>query len=441
MQGQAVHKVLAETDEKTVEMARAFAGAAHPIRETDMRNFCIWGLVLPATLLGLLLLAPRPAAAVEKPIVYAFDRDFPPFSMLKGREPDGFEVDVLKAALRDKGFKLSYRPMESWDRAMSELSSGKVNVVSGMSRSELREKLFLFPESATLDVQVKFFVPAKAGAMTAEAMVGKTVAVRKGTLYQTMLEVFGGTKVKPVATQVEGLRMVWKGEVDAYFGPDRETYYALWKNDIPDIVAIGQPVDRTALYFAVYKGDEDLLSALNAGMREIRLSGEFDAIYRKWFVTELDKGRIKSLLDQAKAAAKTSYVPYTKERAGAVVVTRSGKTYLGSRIENAQPDLGVQPFAVAVAKAVSAGDLEITAAAGMTGDGKLLLPTAQERQMLFEFGRGVLVVVEPEPGNFDTWTIPRLLPLGFTPQERPRYQFQDVRIMQEKGREAEAPKQ
>ena len=102
--------------------------------------------------------------------------------------------------------------------------------------------------------------------------------MRKGTLYQTMLEIFGGTKVKPVPTQVEGLRMVWKGEADAYFGPDRETYYALWKNDIPDIVSIGHPVDRTALYFAVYKGDEDVLSALNAGMREIRLSGTCNGI-------------------------------------------------------------------------------------------------------------------------------------------------------------------
>ena len=387
-----------------------------------------------AAAFAILFLPVRPAAAVEKPIVYAFDRDFPPFSMLKGREPDGFEVEVFKAIIKDKGFKLTFRPMESWDRAMSELSSGTVNVVSGMSRTDLREKLFLFPESPTLDVQVKFFVSIRAGMAPVESLVGKTVSVRKGTLYQTMLETFGGTKVKPVPTQEEGLRMVWKGEADAYFGPDKETYYALWKNNIPDIAAVGQAVDRTALYFAVYKGDEDLLAAVNAGMREIRLSGEFDRIYRKWFVNELDKGRTKALLDQAKAAAKTSYVPYSKEKAGAVVVTRSGKSYAGARIENAQPDLTLQPFAVALAKAVTAGDLEITAAAGVAGDGRLLLPTAQERQLLFEFGRGVLVVVEPEPGRFDTWTIPQLLPLGYTPAERPaaRPSSRDVQLMLDK---------
>jgi cytidine deaminase len=384
-----------------------------------MRSFGhIGGTVLMGAALCFLLLAARPAAALEKPITYAFDRDFAPFSMLKGREPDGFEVEVLKAALKDKGFKLGFRPMESWDRAMSELSSGKVNVVSGMTRTDLREKLFLFPEAPTLDVQVKFFAPAKAGVAAVESLVGKTVAVRKGTVYQTMLEAFGGVKVKPVATQEEGLRMVWKDEANAYFGPDKETYYALWKNDIPDIAAVGQAVDRTALYFAVYKGDEDLVRALNAGLREIRLSGEYDRIYRKWFVSELDKGKAKALLDQAKAAARMSYAPYSRDQAGAVVVTRSGKAYLGSRIENAQPDLSLPPFAVALAKAVSAGDLEIAAAAGMTGDGRLLLPTAQERQMLFEFGRGVLVVVEPEPGVYDTWSIPRLLPMGHT-AERP----------------------
>jgi len=381
-----------------------------------MRTFVL--ALLGAALLALVLAA-RPAAAVEKPIVFAFDRDFAPFSMLKGREPDGFEVEVFQAAVKDRGYKITYRPMESWDRAMSELSSGKVNVVSGMSRTDLREKLFLFPESPTLDVQVKFFVPVKAGTVPVESLRGKTVTVRKGTLYQTMLETFGGAKVKPVPTQEEALRMVWKGEADAYFGPDKETYYAMWKNNIPDIAAVGQAVEHTALYFAVYKGDPDLLAALNAGLREIRLSGEFDRIFRKWFVNEPDKGRVKSLLDQAKAAAKASYAPYSREKAGAVVATRSGAVYAGARIENAQPDLTLPPFAVALAKAVSAGDLEIVAAAGMTADGKLLLPTAQERQMLFEFGRGVLVVVEPESGHFDTWSIPRLLPLGYTPAERP----------------------
>lgn len=386
---------------------------------------------LAAAFLALLLFA-RPAACVEKTIVYAFDRDFPPYSMLRNREADGFEVDVLRAALKDKGYKITYRPMENWDRVMSELSSGKVNVVSGMSRSELREKLFLFPGEPTLDVQVKFFVSSRAGVAVVEQLRDKTVSVRKSSVYQTMLETFGGVKVKPVPTQEEALRMVWKGEVDAYFGPDKETYYALWKNDIPDIAATGQAVDRTALYFAVYKGDEALLAVLGAGLREIRVSGEYDRIFRKWFVNELEKGKVKALLDQARAAAATSYAPYSKAKAGAVVVTRSGKAYLGSRIENAQPDLALEPFAVALARAVSAGDLEIAAAAGMTAEGRLLLPTAQERQMLFEFGRGVLVVVEPEPGVFDTWTISRLLPLGFSAGPRSSPRPQDLQFMPER---------
>lgn len=386
---------------------------------------------LAAAFLALLLTA-RPASCVEKTIVYAFDRDFAPYSMLRNREADGFEVDVLRAALKDKGYKITYRPMESWDRVLSELSSGKVNLVSGMSRSELREKLFLFPEEPTLDVQVKFFVSSRAGAKVVEQLRNKTVSVRKGSVYQTMLETFGGVKVKPVPTQEEALRMVWKGEVDAYFGPDKETYYALWKNDIQDIAATGQAVDRTALYFAAYKGDEALLAVLSAGLREIRVSGEYDRIYRKWFVNELEKGKAKALLDQARAASAASYAPYSKAKAGAVAVTRSGAAYLGSRIENAQPDMTLPPFAVALAKAVSAGDLEITAVAGMTAEGELLLPTAQERQMLFEFGRGVLVVVEPEPGVFDAWTISRLLPMGFSASQRPSPRPQDVQFMPER---------
>jgi cytidine deaminase len=64
---------------------------------------------------------------------------------------------------------------------------------------------------------------------------------------------------------------------------------------------------------------------------------------------------------------------------------------------------------VTVFKAISEGDGNIQAVANYLPDGKATAPTGDERQILFELGRGILVILG-EDGNYTTKMVSEIFP-------------------------------
>jgi cytidine deaminase len=103
------------------------------------------------------------------------------------------------------------------------------------------------------------------------------------------------------------------------------------------------------------------------------------------------------------------------------VLTRAGNVYTGATVEGPRGRAGVSALEVAVAGAVGAGDMELAAAVVVAADGRLLPPSAVERELLSGYGRGVLVVLETNPGEYEAWMVSRLLPYaGGMPGMEPR---------------------
>lgn len=343
-------------------------------------------------------------------VVYGFDKKFLPYSFVRDRESIGFEVDLLEAVFDDSGMKLEKRPMEEWERVLAELSSNTLQVSSGMTRTEIRDKLFIFPQRPNIVLKGRFFVRKEDRAPRAEDLHGETVSVKKGSIYHTMAQNFGGFKVYTYETDEEALNAMWMGETKTYFGPDRTAYWFIEQNGLKNVSAIGRPVGESAVYYAFYKGQTKLRDFVDRRLGELERSGGYDRIYRKWFVEELSPQERDALIKAAREAARGSFVPYSGTDAGAALLSRSGDTYTGVRIESAQPECGVSALNAAVAAAIGAGDTEIRAAVIVGGDGAIRAPDSSERMLLLEFGRGLLVLVEPEPGEYDTIMVSRLLP-------------------------------
>lgn len=367
--------------------------------------------ILAAALL-LVAMAAGQARGADMKTVFAFDRDFPPYSFILKQEPVGFEIDVLKAALERRGFDLKLQPMGDWDRVQAELASGVVHIVSGMTRNELREKLFIFPEVPTFTLDARFFVTADSAWTNRYQLRTKQVTVKKGSLYHRLLQDLGGYVVSARKTDKEALEALWLGQADAYFGPDKTAYHIIRANEFDNVSALGQAVEHTPVYFALYKGQTELRDAVDKGLREMMADGRYDAIYRKWFVHELTLENMQLLIKAAEDEIPNGYAPYGKFPQGAALLTRSGRTYAGATVETGPQGQGLSALESALAKAAARGDTALRAAVVLDSRGRPRVPTAAERGELMEFGRGVLVVLEPEPGRLDTWMIPRLLPYG-----------------------------
>ena len=113
---------------------------------------------------------------------------------------------------------------------------------------------------------------------------GRKVATLKGSLYDSVLKQESGINLVLFDTETEGLRALAEDRVDAFVGGVYNHPVSLNKERRKGIKAIDTPLQTTSLYFAVNKGNEKLLSHLNHGFTELKDNGEYDRIYRKWFV-------------------------------------------------------------------------------------------------------------------------------------------------------------
>ena len=97
----------------------------------------------------------------------------------------------------------------------------------------------------------------------------------------------------------------------------------------------------------------------------------------------------KELFELARKARLQAYVPYSKFKVGAALLTKSGKIYTGCNVENSSYGLCICAERTAVVKAVSEGETQFEAIAVCGGKDKLLdfcSPCGACRQFLSEFG-------------------------------------------------------
>ncbi|MCS0542680.1 cytidine deaminase, partial [Aeromonas veronii] len=73
--------------------------------------------------------------------------------------------------------------------------------------------------------------------------------------------------------------------------------------------------------------------------------------------------KTEELLNEAKKARELAYVPYSKFKVGAAILTKDGKVYHGCNIENAAYSVTNCAERTALFKAVSEGDKEFAAIA------------------------------------------------------------------------------
>lgn len=370
------------------------------------------GRMLTVVLLALwILLAGAVALAAPRDVNYAFDEDYPPYTYLEKGQPTGFDIDILKAVLQGRDAKLVLQPMQ-WEEAQKKLGSGKIHLTSGMKKTGERKERYLFPNLPLTEFKVSLFTAAGKPYRIAEDLKGRKAATQKGSLYVGLAEQ-KGIRTVLFDTETDALRALSRGEAEAFVGSEKTAYFNMKKHAIKNLHPLSTPLMVSSLYFAVRKGDTELLSWLNEGLFRIRTDGTYEKIYRRWFVEELTAAEIQILKDSARQGSRFAYAPYSNFPVGAAVLMASGNIFTGCNIEN-----GIFPYtetalSVAVHNAVAAGETRFRAAVNLQPGDKMAAPTAQERQLLYEFGGETLVLIEDGSGGYRTVMVSELLPYVF----------------------------
>ncbi|MGE5591965.1 MAG: cytidine deaminase [Bacillota bacterium] len=125
----------------------------------------------------------------------------------------------------------------------------------------------------------------------------------------------------------------------------------------------------------------------------------------------------RRLLQEAEAARQQAYVPYSRFRVGAALVTASGRVVRGCNIENAS--FGVTNCAerTALFTAVAMGETDVLALAVVADTENLTTPCGACRQVMVELAPRARVIIGNLKGDVTVTSSRELLPGAFTTEE------------------------
>lgn len=127
----------------------------------------------------------------------------------------------------------------------------------------------------------------------------------------------------------------------------------------------------------------------------------------------MNKKIIQKLISSAKEASQNSYTPYSNYKVGAALLTKSGKIFTGTNIENASFPAGVCAERVAIFKALSEGFKDFEALAIYAEGKNYPFPCGICRQVIVEFSTDLPIIIAKSVDKFTITNISDLLPFVF----------------------------
>lgn len=131
---------------------------------------------------------------------------------------------------------------------------------------------------------------------------------------------------------------------------------------------------------------------------------------------ELEAEVMRELINQAQAAYRQAYVPYSHYPVGSAVLFSSGKIYTGCNVENASYGLTVCAERNAIFQAVARGERELKGIAIAVPTDGFPAPCGACRQVIREFAMDCPVILVNGEGQTRLTRLKTLLPEAFGPE-------------------------
>ena len=222
----------------------------------------------------------------DKTYIVATDTTFAPFEFTNdANEFVGIDVDILAAIAADQGFEYELNSL-GFDAAVAALESNQADaVIAGMSITEERQEKYDFSDPY-YDSYVCAAAAEGGDVSSLENLNGMTVACKTGTQSaswaESIAEEYGFT-ITYFDTSDMMYQDVLTGNTAACFEDYPVMAYGVAQGNGLTIIGTDEEEFATPYGFAVMKGkNSELIEMFNAGLANIRESGEYDEIVAKY---------------------------------------------------------------------------------------------------------------------------------------------------------------
>ncbi|WP_319588381.1 ABC transporter substrate-binding protein [uncultured Desulfobulbus sp.] len=240
-------------------------------------------------LLSALLLIGSHALAGTK-LVNGIDANYPPFAFIdKTGAPSGFDVEAMNWIAKDMGVEVSHQPIE-WDGIITSLVTKKIDIIaSGMSITPERAKQVAFTQPYWVIKQV--MVTKKGSPLTVENILNgkKILGAQQGTPEAKWLKEQAAAKgfnfeLKYYNSSPLAVEDLLNGRIDAAAMNDAPARDAAAKKEVQILGTFG--MDQEDFGYAVRKDDKDLLDKVNASLKKLMASPDWEALKNKYELTK-----------------------------------------------------------------------------------------------------------------------------------------------------------
>ncbi|MCK5099577.1 MAG: transporter substrate-binding domain-containing protein [Desulfobacteraceae bacterium] len=215
----------------------------------------------------------------------ASSNNFPPMNLLdKDGNLKGFGCDLSDAVMKAVGVEIRHIHSSHWNEVLEWLDSGEADFIHDTGYTEARDK-FLDYSKPIIEMPEMIFVRSDQYDITGlNSLKGKKVACVNKHISHLYLQKFPEISCYVVKTPVEGLYELISKKVDAFVYPKQIVLYLAQNLRLTDkIKTTGDPLRSLTWSMVVKDGNKELLTLLNDGIDKVRISGEYDRIYDRWW--------------------------------------------------------------------------------------------------------------------------------------------------------------
>ena len=239
----------------------------------------------------------------KKTITIGFDNTFVPmgYENEKG-ENVGFDIDLANAVFKQYGITVKWQPI-NWDLKETELTNGKIDMIwNGYSVTDERLKKVSFTIPYMKNDQV-LVTKKSSGIPSFEGMKGKTLGAKEGSSGyaafndqpKVLKNLVKGNDATQYETFTQALIDLKNDRIDGLL-IDRvyANYYLKQEGELDNYNIITGSFESEDFAAGARKADKTLIKKVNAALRKLYQSGDFQKISNKWFGEDVATSEVKN---------------------------------------------------------------------------------------------------------------------------------------------------
>jgi glutamine transport system substrate-binding protein len=229
------------------------------------------------------------------------DAAYAPFEYQDKGKIVGFDVDFINAVAKEAGYEIEMVNV-GWDPLFVEIDKKMADIgISAITINDDRKQTYDFSLPYFLSTN-KILVPEDSDIQSAEDLVGKKVAVQKGTTGQEAVEAILGANHKDIKKFDDNnlaIMELTSGGADAVVA-DNGVIESYAKNNPDQKLVVRGDSDTFAaeFYGLLFPKGSELKSEFDAAIKTIFENGTYTDIYKEWFGQDPDLDIIKAEQDK-----------------------------------------------------------------------------------------------------------------------------------------------